>query len=315
MKVLMFGAGVIGTIYGYVLAEAGNDVTHYVRMGKKKTVENGIPIRLLDGRQKNPKDKEILYKGHAVEQISPQDNYDLFIVSVRHYQMESILPLLQNKLGNADVLFFNGNWSGFEFMDQYLPRAKYLWGYPVAGGGYRPGGLDAAILDNVQIGELDGELTPRLERIREMFGQAGLKAEVQQNIRDWLWVHFAINCGVIGAAFKARGARELLNSVPGLRLGILAGREALEVCKARGVNVEAFEDAKSFYSPTWLGAVAIWLMMKTNQPARKIFERHTAADELQRMYYDLLKTGEELKIPMPYYKSFKEYIDHPPVLT
>ena len=36
MKVLMFGTGVIGTIYGYVLAQAGNDVTHYVREGKKK---------------------------------------------------------------------------------------------------------------------------------------------------------------------------------------------------------------------------------------------------------------------------------------
>ena len=315
MKILMFGAGVIGTVYGYVLANAGNDVTHYVRSGKKKALENGIRMRLLDGREKKPKDKEILYKPKVVEQLSPEDNYDLFIVGVRHYQLESVLPLLQHNLGNADVLFFNGNWVGFDFVNKYLPPTKYLWGYPVAGGGYNSQGLDAAILNEVRIGEVDGQHTPRLKRISEMFEQAGLKVEVQENILHWLWVHFAINCGVISAAFKARGAKELLNSIPNLRLGILAGREALEVCRARGVDVQSFADAKSFYSPAWLGAVAVWFLMKTNQPARKIFERHTAVDELQVMCYDLLKTGDELKISMPFYKSLKKYVDNPPVIV
>ena len=59
-------------------------------------------------------------------------------------------------------------------------------------------------------------------------------------------------------------------SIRALRKGILAGREALAVCRARGVDVDAFEDAKSFMAPAWLGAVAVWVMMKTNGPARKI---------------------------------------------
>jgi 2-dehydropantoate 2-reductase len=42
MRVLMFGTGVIGTVYGYVLAQSGVDVTHYVRPGKKQSLENGI---------------------------------------------------------------------------------------------------------------------------------------------------------------------------------------------------------------------------------------------------------------------------------
>ncbi len=46
MKILMFGAGVINTLYGYVLAQAGNDVTHYVRPGKKRMLEGDF-ARLL----------------------------------------------------------------------------------------------------------------------------------------------------------------------------------------------------------------------------------------------------------------------------
>jgi 2-dehydropantoate 2-reductase len=102
-----------------------------------------------------------------------------------------------------------------------------------------------------------------------------------------------------------------LNSIPRLHDGILAGRDALEVCKARGVNVEAFDDAKAFYQPSWLGAMAVWLMMKTDKPARKIMETHTAVDELQEIYRDVLKTGEALGTAMPHYRALREYVDNP----
>jgi 2-dehydropantoate 2-reductase len=311
MKILMFGAGVIGTVYGYALAQAGNDVTHYVRPGKKAALEHGVHMRLLDGREKKPIDREVTYNLKVVETLSPADDYELFIVSVRHYQLESVLPLLKANLGRADLLLFNGNWAGLETVDQVFPRSKYLWGFPVAGGGYLGQKLDAALLDEIRLGEIGGSRTPRLQRISDMFEQARLKVDVQSNMLHWLWVHFAINCGIIGAAFKAGGAPELLNSISNLRKGILAGREALAVCQARGVDVRAYDDAKAFYQPAWLGAAVVWLMMKTNGLARKIMERHTAVDELQRMYHDLLQTGEQLMVPMPHYKSLQPYVDHP----
>jgi len=314
MKILVIGAGVIGSVYGYVLAQAGNDVTHYVRPGKKASLQKGIPMRFLDGRKKNPTDEEVIYPLKLVETLQPEDGYDLIIVSVRHYQLETLLPLLAQNAGKADILFFNGNWEGFEFIDRRLPRSKYLWGFPVAGGGFQGEVLEAAILNEVRIGEIDGRVTPRLERIRDMFERSGLKVDVQENILHWLWVHFAINCGIIGAAFKAGGAKQLLNSIANLRLGILAGREALAVCRARGVDVDAFEDAKSFMAPAWLGAVAVWFMMKTNAPARKIMERHTAVDELQRMYHDLLDTSRQLNVPVPHYESFGKHVDNPSIL-
>ncbi len=314
MRILMFGAGVIGTVYGFALAQAGVDVTHYVRPGKKQTLEKGISMRLLDGRLKPPQEVSAHYQLKLVETLSPADGYDFYIVSVRHYQLGSVLPILKESLGGAEVLFFNGNWAGFDLIDQFLPREKYLWGFPVAGGGYSVEGvLNAALLDEVRLGEVDGQVTPRVDQLRGVFEQAHLKVDIQQNIEHWLWVHFAINSGVIGAAFKAGGAAQLLNSVPRLHDAILAGREALAVCKARGVDVMGFEDAKSFYQPAWLGAMAIWLMMKTNAPARRIMETHTAVDELQEIYRDVLKTGQALHIAMPHYLALQDYVEHPRV--
>ena len=312
----MFGAGVIGTVYGYVLSQAGIDVTHYVRPDKKRALEKGISLRLLDGRLKPPQETNALYQLRVVDSLSPTDDYDFYMVSVRHYQLDSVLPILKNNVGKADVLFFNGNWSGFEHIDKVLPRAKYLWGFPVAGGGYIADGvLQAALLDEVRIGETDGQATSRLGELKKMFEQARLKVDIQQNIRHWLWVHFAINSGVIAAAFKAGGATQLLNSIPRLHDAIVAGREALAVCKARGVGVQNFADAKAFYQPSWLGAMAVWFMMKTNKPARKIMETHTAVDELQEIYRDVLKTGEALGTAMPRYRALREYVEHPQMQT
>jgi 2-dehydropantoate 2-reductase len=219
---------------------------------------------------------------------------------------------LRDNAGRADILFFNGLWEDLEPIDRFLPRAKYLWGFPVAGGGYTTEGvLEAALLDEVRLGELDGRATPRLERLKALFEHARLNVDIQRNILHWLWVHFAINSGVIGAALKAGVAKELLNSMPRLRDAILAGREALAVCRARGVDVREFADAKAFGQPAWLGAAAIWLRMKADKPARKIMETHTAVDELQAIYRDVLKTGQELGIAMPRSQALAAYVEHP----
>ncbi|NMB55399.1 MAG: ketopantoate reductase family protein [Leptolinea sp.] len=313
MKILVIGAGVIGTIYGYILAQTGNEVTHYLRAGKSKLFENGIRMRLLDGRGKKTKEYEAVYSLKMTEELSADHDYDLILVSVRHYQLESVLPLLRDFAGKADVLFFNGNWDGMEIINTYLLPSQYLWGFPVAGGGYtKEKLLNAALLDEIRLGELDGEISPRLLRLKKVFEKAHLKVDVQTNIKHWLWVHFAINSGVIGAAFKAGGASQLLSSIPRLCDAILASREALEICKRRGVNVQAFEDAKAFYQSPLLGAIAIWLMMKVNKPARKIMETHSAVDELQILYRDVLNTGEMLKMPMPNFRSLLKYVENPP---
>jgi hypothetical protein len=65
-------------------------------------------------------------------------------------------------------------------------------------------------------------------------------------MQHWLWVHFGINSGIIGAAFKAGSAQKLSNSIPLLRLGILAGREALKSGEALGVPMPHFKSLKPY---------------------------------------------------------------------
>ncbi len=309
MRILVFGAGVIGTIYGQALAAAGNDVTHFVRLGKKRALEGGVRMRLLDARGPKPVERDVVYRPKVTEGANEGDPYDLWLVSVRHYQLDDVLPVIRERSGNADVMFFHNLWAGLDVIDRHLPRERYLWGFPVAGGGYVDGELRATLMSKVRVAEVDGGETPRLQRMKELFAGAGLAPEAQERIEHWLWVHFALNAGLVGARFKAGGVGKLLASIPDLRLGILATREALDVCAARGVDVRAFDDTKALYMPSWLAAVAGSFMMRTNRARRSIAEGHAAEDDLRRMYYDVLETARALGVPMSRYESLKPWVD------
>ena len=112
MKILVFGAGVIGVVYAWQLSEAGQDVTLLVRPGRKQEIERkGIPISCLDARGQK-KHISTVYHPQLVEDFSPADSYELILVCVKRNQLNGALPSLAEKAGDADILFMQNNWSG-----------------------------------------------------------------------------------------------------------------------------------------------------------------------------------------------------------
>ncbi len=51
MHVLVTGAGIMGSIYGWALAEGGHDVVHFVRPGRATALRAGLALDLLDRRK------------------------------------------------------------------------------------------------------------------------------------------------------------------------------------------------------------------------------------------------------------------------
>ena len=68
MKTLVVGTGIIGILYGWALAQAGVDVTHFVRKGKKDQFKDGVNLDLLDERKGHPKYNLTKYKLKCVEE-------------------------------------------------------------------------------------------------------------------------------------------------------------------------------------------------------------------------------------------------------
>jgi len=88
-KILVFGAGVLGSIYAARFKQSGQDVTILARGQRFKEITvNGIELEdALSGRKNN-------VKLTVVEKLEPDDIYDLIVVLVRKNQISDILPIL-----------------------------------------------------------------------------------------------------------------------------------------------------------------------------------------------------------------------------
>jgi len=308
MRICVVGSGVIGSIYGYLFQQAGHDVTHLVRSLESSAARDGVRMRLLDGRAPNAPEAEVQYSFRATETLDPGDGYDLILASVRHYQVPDLLPVLARGAGDADVLFFNGLWTDLDPVDHWLPRSRYLWGFPVAGGGFRDGLLDAALLGDVRLGEVAEKVDGRLERVSGLFTGCGLEVDVRDDMLAWLWVHFATEAGIIGAAIKTGDPDLFLDSAEHLEEGVLAVRDALAVVRARGVDIESIPEAQLFLARADVAAAQIRVLYQVDRAARKIFVRHTGREELARIYLDVIATGDQLGVAMPVLRALQPWV-------
>ncbi len=317
MKILILGAGVIGTTYAWQLSNAGNDVTLFVRAEEKEKIERGgFLIRCKDERQKKSEPIEVTYRPAVVDEICEGENYDLIIVSVRAYQLEDVLPLLGKYSGKADILFFSNNWQGEEKIRNFLPAEKYLFGFSRLVGGWRTENkIDCIIFDNPELvtmlGERDGQITSRLKNLQNVFEQANLKPVISEDILGWLAIHYVEFLGVIGGILKAGSFDDFVGSSELIKESILATRESLDICKARGIDFKKAAPAniriiKS--TPVFILTPLVKMQYKASS-IKQFFEENIehGMEEISCQYEDVIREGERLQVKMPYLNEFEKY--------
>lgn len=311
MKILIIGRGVVGTIYGWALSQAGIDVTHVVRRG-------GLPpsdtLDLLDLRTGYPKHTRVSYAPKTVVQISPADGFDLVIVATKHFQAAQAIQQYVPNAPHAIFLLFTANWDGTENIDGLLPRSSILWGYAKATGGVDAQGVLIVTVDPaVRLGMLEGSDPGKFKAVSELFQRAGFTLDIKPNIIEWLWVHHAINAGGVGICLWAGGIAKAARSLKTLRSGVLATREALGVVAARGVNLESHPDARNVLNtPIWLAGLAMVYFIRFTEKGRRLLRGShfdNSPEEMKRYYFDVLNTGESRGVAMPHLSALRERIE------
>lgn len=202
MKVTVFGAGAIGGYIAARLAGDGNEVSVVAR-GPHLAAIRAQGLRLDDrGTERTIRVRAT----DRAEELGPQD---LVILTLKAQAMASAAPAIASLLGPETVLLPAQN--GIPWWYTYAAGAE-LAGTRIAA--IDPHGTIAATLDPARVigcvvymaiavpepgfirrfggnmlvlGEPDGRMTPRLERIAALLGAAGIKIELTERIRDALW--------------------------------------------------------------------------------------------------------------------------------
>ena len=121
MKILIYGAGVIGCTYGWQLAEAGHDVTLLVRKEQKQLIdEQGIHIICQDFRSGIKNTVDTVFRPHVVDGLDARNDFEYIIVATNKIQLPDVLPVLGVSAGKAHVMFFQNNWDCFDEIARFL---------------------------------------------------------------------------------------------------------------------------------------------------------------------------------------------------
>ncbi|MER6174007.1 2-dehydropantoate 2-reductase N-terminal domain-containing protein [Streptosporangium sp. NPDC001681] len=304
MKILMFGRGVIATMYGWALERAGHDVEFYVRPGRTAAYGEAIDLDLLDARrrvwgQRVVQKWPVRYR----EALEPDHDFDLIVLSVPHHRLAEATAFLSPRVGHATVLVFGNIWTEPLTAIGALPVDQIAWGFPQAGGGFGADGvLRGALLPSVIFGTLGQPPTDRERAVRQAFREAGLRLKEQPDFRGWLWVHFVSDAGLHSQGLRLGSLAKLAGATGDLREALLAIRELLPLLEARGVDLRRHRGGVlPFRAPTWLTAPALAWLLAHFAPARVNFEAHSdpEAEEPREICRDTLAEARRLGVAVP----------------
>jgi 2-dehydropantoate 2-reductase len=203
MRICIYGAGAIGGYMGVLLSRAGAEVSLVARGAHLEAMQrNGLKL-LIDQKQ---------YVAHPrctgdPEELGPQD---LVIIAVKAHSVPAIVPAMRPLIGNETALLtavngipywyfyrHGGKWQdsivesvdpdGVQWRTLGPDRAIGCVVYP-ATEVVEPGVIQHVYGNKLPIGEPDGTVSPRVQRIAEILSAAGFDAPIRERIRDEIWL-------------------------------------------------------------------------------------------------------------------------------
>jgi 2-dehydropantoate 2-reductase len=235
MKITIMGAGAMGSLFGGLLTEAGNQVClldiwkeHVETINK-----DGLWIEGLSG------DRFIKIKA-ATEPIKIEGTSDIIIIFVKSYHTESASKNASVLVGeNTSILTLQNGLGNFEVLSNVFGPKRVVAGVTSYGATLLgPGRVRHAGIGATTIGELDGKITARTEKIARVLTQAGIETGVSDNVLGLVWSKLLVNVGInaLGVLLKVKNG-ELIKGKYSLKLQRELVEEALEIAEKKGIKL------------------------------------------------------------------------------
>jgi 2-dehydropantoate 2-reductase len=261
MRVLIYGAGVIGSIYGARLAQAGHEVVVLARAERVEQLRRrGLQL------EEAATGARLTLPVEATAALAPDDPYDLVLVPVRCDQLDAVLPPLAASRATPAVLFFGNNAGGSERLVTALGQERVLLGFPGAAGERQGDTVRYTLIrgQRTTLGELATRervprRTERLARISSALEAAGFPVALSARMEAWLTSHAVFIAPLQAALALHQGnSRSLAQDRALLRLAVRATRQGFRSLSSLG-RLEVPLNLRLLY--LWLPeplAVEVW---------------------------------------------------------
>ena len=212
MRVLVLGAGAVGSVLGGFLANAGHEVTLLGRPWHLDAVRaRGLRITGLWGEHHVPAAPAYPLAGEAgrrglttatrPDEIPPQPAFDWILVCVKAHQTRAAAELLPRWLGPQTLVCALQNGLGNSAaLSRRVPPERLALGRVIFGVAIEPGHVHVTVCaDETRIGALDARVpAARVRELASALTQSGIPAGVTDQILTVLWAKVLYNCALNG---------------------------------------------------------------------------------------------------------------------
>lgn len=309
LKVLVYGAGVMGSYLAYELKKKNEDITILARGERYKELkENGLIIKHYLQRRKTITDIKV------IDSFKSDDYYDVVFIVMQSYQVKEVLPVIyENKICKAYV-FIGNNLEARNIYENILEKSfskpKVLFGF-LGVGGRRENGTVISIhkgKSTLAIGSMDNEYS--IEKVNRIFRDSNIKLEHYEDIDSYLKYHIAFVLPIVYLCHRVNGnLKEAAHNKQLIKDTIEAIIEGYRVLQSLNIASEAV-DYLEYLQSARKKYYYFYKFMLITPIGRLAFGDH-AMSAIKEMNF--LRAGfEELKekssINTPYYNKLREYL-------
>jgi 2-dehydropantoate 2-reductase len=235
VKIAILGAGALGCAIGATLTEGGHETWLLDRSPAH------VETMRRDGLQVDDANGSRRIAVRAATQADEVGVADLVVVLVKSFHTDAAMRGALALVGPHTVVLSLQNGLGHEdILAEIVGRERVLAGKTYVGGVLQgPGHIQSGVTGKLTfIGELDGQLTPRVQAVADAFNAAGLMTTVSDNIMGTMWDKLLVNVATGALTGITRLTYGQLYEEPLLKSTALAAvSEAIAAAQAAGVRL------------------------------------------------------------------------------
>ncbi len=200
MRVLIYGAGIQGSLLAHVLIRGKNDVTVLARGKRAEELKsNGIVLRHYFQR------RTTVDKVKIISELRQDDIYDVIFVTMKYTDFPQVLPILAQN-GSENILLVGNNATASEmeaYLEAHSEKGKNIvFGFQLSGGKREKNRISVLRFNagEMVVGGL-GKGVLFQDSLEKIFRNTRYKITYEKNIDAWLKSHIIMVLSMNLAAF------------------------------------------------------------------------------------------------------------------
>ena len=306
MRLLVYGAGVIGCELAHELCKGNNDVTLLARGAWKESIdEKGLVIRhyvQLHTTRDTIKTIDIL---------DTKDRYDCIFVVMQYVQVKKILSILAENESHYIVLVGNNMIPEFcenQILSNSLMEKEIAFGFQGTAGRRENGRVVSIHINTgMTIGGIKSNLSSDFhDCITKAFSNTGYRLTWERHMEGWLICHMAF---ILPICYICYALDCDLKKVSKKQISMVfdATIEAHEVLKKLGIPIRPDNEEEYFTKNRKKNQNSIYFIAKTSL-GKLVASDHcsNAIDEMKDLDQSFEKLRKELGVEMPVWNNIRK---------